>query len=349
MIKKKIKAILASKYTSELDKLKLILITVILKGGLPIKNSIKMAIKIIEGKKILWVEIKSSIYTFLAAEATFTKINSYASKAGADIDKIVVTPADVSDDKSKKPVCFSWIVNNNDRRNKTIHSRHYADFCHYLWWDFYIPNFLKNLSDNKKDVLHRVFYDQVLQDKYIMISLTNLFQEGYFVDNSDTAESVYTKITDEWQKRNKRKALGKTILFRFKAIEIGSELGLFKTGEKRNQRIFSGGVTNPVESYVEIMELLEHMVKGSIISISRKKEIVMIRHILMYIIRKTTPDSLQKIGLDLGNRDHTTIIHAIRKIEEKMKTSPVLENVIEQLCILFDNIRIYKSAINFKI
>lgn len=56
---------------------------------------------------------------------------------------------------------------------------------------------------------------------------------------------------------------------------------------------------------------------------SRKKEYVNPRQIAMYIIRKELETSLPSIGEFFGGRDHTTVIHAIDKIERiiKEKTS----------------------------
>lgn len=42
------------------------------------------------------------------------------------------------------------------------------------------------------------------------------------------------------------------------------------------------------------------------------------RQVAMYLTRELTPHSLPNIGRYFGNRDHTTVIHAIRKVESKM-------------------------------
>ena len=52
---------------------------------------------------------------------------------------------------------------------------------------------------------------------------------------------------------------------------------------------------------------------------SRKKEYVNPRQIAMYIIRKELETSLPSIGEFFGGRDHTTVIHAIDKIERIIK------------------------------
>lgn len=53
---------------------------------------------------------------------------------------------------------------------------------------------------------------------------------------------------------------------------------------------------------------------------SRKKNIAYARQMLMYILRTDYNISLQLIGDNLGNRDHTTISHGIDKIAEMIKS-----------------------------
>ncbi len=51
----------------------------------------------------------------------------------------------------------------------------------------------------------------------------------------------------------------------------------------------------------------------------RTKELAMARQISMYLIRKHLKKSLKEIALIFSKKDHTTVIHAIEKIEKKMR------------------------------
>lgn len=53
-----------------------------------------------------------------------------------------------------------------------------------------------------------------------------------------------------------------------------------------------------------------------LLSKKKRRSIVLPRQIAMYLARRHTDHSLQDIGGFLGGRDHTTVIHAIRKIEK---------------------------------
>ncbi|MEX2363147.1 MAG: helix-turn-helix domain-containing protein, partial [Balneolaceae bacterium] len=62
-----------------------------------------------------------------------------------------------------------------------------------------------------------------------------------------------------------------------------------------------------------------------------KQEIVEARQVAMYLSKKFTKSSLKTIGLHFGGRDHSTVIHAISTIEERITTSPKHKRLIEEL------------------
>jgi chromosomal replication initiator protein len=51
-------------------------------------------------------------------------------------------------------------------------------------------------------------------------------------------------------------------------------------------------------------------------SARRSREVARPRQIAMYLCRQFTPRSLPEIGRLFGNRDHTTVMHGIRKVLE---------------------------------
>lgn len=53
---------------------------------------------------------------------------------------------------------------------------------------------------------------------------------------------------------------------------------------------------------------------------SRRVKIVHIRHMAMWAARECTSASLPKIGRRFGGRDHTTVLHAVRKIDALIAT-----------------------------
>jgi hypothetical protein len=55
------------------------------------------------------------------------------------------------------------------------------------------------------------------------------------------------------------------------------------------------------------------------------------RQIAMYLAKDLTPCSLPEIGRHFGGRDHTTILHAYRKIGGEVQENPVLAQLISDI------------------
>lgn len=63
----------------------------------------------------------------------------------------------------------------------------------------------------------------------------------------------------------------------------------------------------------------------------RNQAIVLPRQVAMYLIRELTEYSTTEVGLEFGGRDHTTVMHACQKVDEKLKTDPGFEGLIQNL------------------
>jgi chromosomal replication initiator protein len=64
---------------------------------------------------------------------------------------------------------------------------------------------------------------------------------------------------------------------------------------------------------------------------SRTRTLVTARQIAMYLLRELTDMSLPKIGQELGGRDHTTVMHADRKIRTLMAERRQIFNQVTEL------------------
>ncbi|MCW9707465.1 chromosomal replication initiator protein DnaA [Fodinibius salsisoli] len=64
---------------------------------------------------------------------------------------------------------------------------------------------------------------------------------------------------------------------------------------------------------------------------TRKQEIVEARQIAMYLSKQFTDSSLKTIGLHFGGRDHSTVIHAISTVEERMQTTAKQKRMVDEL------------------
>ncbi len=64
---------------------------------------------------------------------------------------------------------------------------------------------------------------------------------------------------------------------------------------------------------------------------SRKKELVVPRQIVMYLMRKEINASYPSIGQELGGRDHTTAMHAFNKIERESQEDEKIKQHIDSI------------------
>jgi chromosomal replication initiator protein len=64
---------------------------------------------------------------------------------------------------------------------------------------------------------------------------------------------------------------------------------------------------------------------------TRKREVVRARQIAMYYSKKLTQHSLKTIGLHFGGRDHSTVIHANKTVEDQMETDEQFRETVEEI------------------
>lgn len=64
---------------------------------------------------------------------------------------------------------------------------------------------------------------------------------------------------------------------------------------------------------------------------SNRKEVVVPRHVAMYLVKELTPASLPEIGRAFGGKHHTTVIHSIGRIGELKGTDPDINRLINSV------------------
>ncbi len=70
---------------------------------------------------------------------------------------------------------------------------------------------------------------------------------------------------------------------------------------------------------------------ADLMSKSRSRPLTQARHIAMYLTRENTGLSLMKIGEVFGGRDHTTVLHAIHKVEDEMRARDTTFRQVQDL------------------
>ncbi len=86
-----------------------------------------------------------------------------------------------------------------------------------------------------------------------------------------------------------------------------------------------------IEEIQKVVSRHFNVSKSDLLSSRRTRTIVRPRQIAMYLAKAMTPRSLPEIGRRFGGRDHTTVLHAVRKIEELIKADRSLGDEVELL------------------
>jgi len=80
-----------------------------------------------------------------------------------------------------------------------------------------------------------------------------------------------------------------------------------------------------------------NMPVNQIFSTSRKRDIVHVRHSSMYFAKKYTDLSLSQIGTKCGNKDHATVLHACRAIENLIATDKKIKEDLNNIDKILKN------------
>ena len=96
---------------------------------------------------------------------------------------------------------------------------------------------------------------------------------------------------------------------------------------ERSQQITASHIMQQTAGYFAIT-------MGDLCGASRSRVLVTARQIAMYLCRELTDLSLPKIGQQFGNRDHTTVMHADRKIRTLMAERRSVYNQVTELTAL---------------
>src|SRR3981081_2719133 len=86
-----------------------------------------------------------------------------------------------------------------------------------------------------------------------------------------------------------------------------------------------------IEDIQRIVARHYHVSRGDLLSSRRAPNVVRPRQVAMYLAKTLTLRSLSEIGRRFGGRDHTTVLHAVRKIEALVAKDVALSEEVESL------------------
>jgi chromosomal replication initiator protein len=107
---------------------------------------------------------------------------------------------------------------------------------------------------------------------------------------------------------------------------------IFKNQRSRREKPLTPKTV--LEKVADYYRVNQSDIKGK----KRQAKIVLPRQVIMYLLRKDLGMQLESIGAFLGNRDHTTIMHGVEKIETLLCVkNSTLPGEIKEIKSIFKN------------
>ncbi len=188
---------------------------------------------------------------------------------------------------------------------------------------------LKALSDRLRSRFDRGLNVDLQPPNYEtrLAILKKKIEERKIYINNEVADLICQNI--KTNVRDLEKALTKLIAY---AELVDKEISI-DIAQRQLKDFFSNhqGKNVPLELIQKIVAEYFGLSSVDIRGKKRTKAIAYPRQIAMYITRDITEFSTTEVGLAFGGRDHTTVMHACKRIEDRMKTDPMLEPTIQNL------------------
>ena len=106
----------------------------------------------------------------------------------------------------------------------------------------------------------------------------------------------------------------------------------------RDMQANPDGARIKIEDILKVVGRHYNVARTDLLSPRRARIVVVPRQIGMYLAKKMTARSLPEIGRRFGGRDHSTVLHAVRKIEGQIKTDDKLAREVALLIRLIEQI-----------
>ena len=150
-----------------------------------------------------------------------------------------------------------------------------------------------------------------------------------FRENYDLSDEVFKFLATEVSSsiREMVGALNRVLAF----IKINTKSPtIYECNKILKDFINSNNKSISVESIQNMVASHFNLNLQEMLSPRRSRSLARPRQIAMYLAKQHTTNSLPDIGRKFSNRDHTTVIHAVKKIDELIKKdNEIKQNVIE--------------------
>lgn len=144
----------------------------------------------------------------------------------------------------------------------------------------------------------------------------------YLPDDVATFIATYVKSSI-------RELEGSLVKLQFQASLTGSEISLEMAKQILRSLVPSEGSTYTIETIQSAVAKYFGIKSQDFKSTSRARQVALPRQIAMYLIRKYSKLSFNEIGHYFGGKDHSTIVHACKKIESDLETDESIRQAVE--------------------
>ena len=163
---------------------------------------------------------------------------------------------------------------------------------------------------------------KILKNKFEEIKIN--FKENYNLDH-DVFEFLASEITSSI--RELVGALNRILAFSKANTKSPT---IYECKKILKDFINSNSKSITVESIQNLVATYFNLNLQEMLSPRRSRSLARPRQIAMYLAKQHTTNSLPEIGRKFSNRDHTTVIHAVKKIDELIKNdNGIRQNVME--------------------
>jgi len=152
-------------------------------------------------------------------------------------------------------------------------------------------------------------------------------EERHIDIDMDAAKEIAEKVTDSRELEGTLLRLLSISLLQSQSNKITVET---TRGELGHQAAHIAQHTNPGDVIKNVCAYY-HLKTSQIKSDTRKQEISNVRQIIMFILRKKLKINFEEIAFLLNRKDHTTIIHGVDKIQNKMLSDDRFNDEVEKV------------------
>jgi chromosomal replication initiator protein len=164
---------------------------------------------------------------------------------------------------------------------------------------------------------------KILKKKFDEIKIN--FKEDYVLN-----EDIFTFLASEVTSSIREMVGALNRILAFTKISTKSP-NIYECKRILKDFIKSSNKSVNVESIQNLVATYFNLNIQELLSPRRSRSLARPRQIAMYLAKQHTTNSLPDIGRKFSNRDHTTVIHAVKKIDELIKKDNDIKNSVAEL------------------